>query len=77
MYEEDRNPRFARFDLSEIAKSFPETAETLLVDTYLTNEQAASARVFQWTGEPRPTTMRPVTNTSMCSPAKALSGWTT
>ena len=37
----------ARFDLSEIMRSFPETADTLLLDTYLTNEEAASARVFR------------------------------
>jgi mannose-6-phosphate isomerase-like protein (cupin superfamily) len=47
MDKEDQNPRFARFDLNEVAKSFPETAETLLLDTYLTNELAASARVFR------------------------------
>jgi hypothetical protein len=33
------------FDLDQIAKSFPETADTLLLDTYLPNEEAASARV--------------------------------
>jgi mannose-6-phosphate isomerase-like protein (cupin superfamily) len=38
---------FGRFDLAEIAKSFPEIADTLLLDTYLTNEEAASARVFR------------------------------
>ncbi|HUN85897.1 MAG TPA: cupin domain-containing protein [Terracidiphilus sp.] len=38
---------YQRFKPSEIAKSFPETAETLLLDTYLTNEAAASARVFR------------------------------
>jgi mannose-6-phosphate isomerase-like protein (cupin superfamily) len=37
----------ARFDLNEIARSFPPTADTLLLDTYLTNEAAASARVFR------------------------------
>ncbi len=37
----------ARFDLNEIAQSFPQTAQTLLLDTYLTNEPAASARVFR------------------------------
>ena len=47
MDQQDQSPDFGRFDLNEIAKSFPETAETLLVDTYLTNEQAASARVFR------------------------------
>ncbi|WP_263376976.1 cupin domain-containing protein [Granulicella aggregans] len=38
---------FGRFDLNEIARSFPETSETLLLDTYLTNEDAASSRVFR------------------------------
>ena len=47
MNQQDQTPDFGRFDLNEIAKSFPETAETLLVDTYLTNEQAASACVFR------------------------------
>src|SRR6201995_943559 len=40
-------PSFQRFNLSEIAHSFPETAETMLLDTYLTNEVAASSRVFR------------------------------
>jgi mannose-6-phosphate isomerase-like protein (cupin superfamily) len=40
-------PSHGRFDLAEIAKSFPETADTLLVDRYLTREDAASARVFR------------------------------
>ncbi|HUV69603.1 MAG TPA: cupin domain-containing protein [Terracidiphilus sp.] len=38
---------FQRFKPHEIAGSFPETAETMLLDTYLTNEAAASARVFR------------------------------
>ena len=38
---------YERFKPSEIARSFPETAETLLMDTYLTDEEAASARVFR------------------------------
>jgi mannose-6-phosphate isomerase-like protein (cupin superfamily) len=38
---------FQRFHLDEIARSFPETAETMLLDTYLTNEGAATARVFR------------------------------
>ena len=38
---------FGRFDIKEIAESFPETSDTLLMDTYLTNEVAASARVFR------------------------------
>ncbi len=36
-----------RFDVRAIAASFPDTAETLLLDRYLTNEPAASARVFR------------------------------
>jgi len=38
---------YQRFKPNEIARSFPETAETLLLDTYLTDEAAASARVFR------------------------------
>src|ERR1700677_1688696 len=40
-------PSFQRFRLHEVARSFPENAETLLLDTYLTDEEAASARVFR------------------------------
>jgi mannose-6-phosphate isomerase-like protein (cupin superfamily) len=36
-----------RFDVAQIAATFPETATTLLVDHYLTNREAASARVFR------------------------------
>ena len=36
-----------RFDIETIAKELPETAATLLVDTYLTNRLEASARVFR------------------------------
>ncbi len=43
----DINRRSARFDINEIAKSFPDAADTLLLDTYLTYEAAASARVFR------------------------------
>jgi mannose-6-phosphate isomerase-like protein (cupin superfamily) len=39
--------RSARFDLKEVMASFPPTADTLLLDTYLTNEEAASSRVFR------------------------------
>jgi mannose-6-phosphate isomerase-like protein (cupin superfamily) len=38
---------YQRFKPHEIARSFPETAETLLLDTYLTDEASASARVFR------------------------------
>ena len=37
----------ARFDLRAIMDQFPPTADTLLLDTYLTNEEAASSRVFR------------------------------
>ena len=38
---------YNRFKPNEIARSFPETAQTLLIDTYLTNEPAASSRVWR------------------------------
>jgi mannose-6-phosphate isomerase-like protein (cupin superfamily) len=38
---------YNRFKPHEIARSFPETAQTLLIDTYLTNEPAASSRVWR------------------------------
>ena len=40
-------PSTGRFDVAAIAASLPETAQTLLVDTYLTNREAASTRVFR------------------------------
>jgi mannose-6-phosphate isomerase-like protein (cupin superfamily) len=39
--------RYRRFDLNEVARTFPDTADTLLLDTYLTDEESASARVFR------------------------------
>ena len=36
-----------RFDVNEIARSFPETAETMLLDKYLSDEPEISARVFR------------------------------
>jgi mannose-6-phosphate isomerase-like protein (cupin superfamily) len=35
------------FDVAAIAKTLPETATTLLADVYLTNRDAASARIFR------------------------------
>lgn len=35
------------FDLGKIAANFPETADTMLIDTRLTDENHASARVFR------------------------------
>jgi mannose-6-phosphate isomerase-like protein (cupin superfamily) len=40
-------PDVGRFDLNEIAAAFPAQAETLLLDTYLTDEESGSARVFR------------------------------
>lgn len=37
----------ARFDLKAVAAALPERAETLVVDTYLTDREAASSRVFR------------------------------
>jgi hypothetical protein len=42
-----------RFDVAKIAATLPETATTLLVDHYLTNREAASARVFRAIDTPR------------------------
>jgi len=36
-----------RFDLNQIARTFPDRADTLLLDTYLTDEPIASTRVFR------------------------------
>jgi mannose-6-phosphate isomerase-like protein (cupin superfamily) len=38
---------FHRFKLHEIAAAFPETAESLLLDTYLTDSEHASSRLFR------------------------------
>ena len=35
------------FDVAALAAALPESAQTLLVDTYLTNRPAASARIFR------------------------------
>jgi mannose-6-phosphate isomerase-like protein (cupin superfamily) len=40
-------PDFGSFDVIAIANSFPDTAETLLLGSYLTDEEAASVRVFR------------------------------
>jgi mannose-6-phosphate isomerase-like protein (cupin superfamily) len=45
---EDRTPsNTATFDLRAIARNFPATAATMLIDTRLTDEVHASARVFR------------------------------
>lgn len=37
----------SRFHLHQIAAAFPDTTETMLLDTYLTDEPSASSRVFR------------------------------
>jgi mannose-6-phosphate isomerase-like protein (cupin superfamily) len=39
--------RTALFDIKEIAGNFPATADTMLIDTRLTDEHHASSRVFR------------------------------
>ncbi len=46
MSEHDAN-QTAAFDIRAIAASFPPSAQTLLLDTRLTDREAASARVFR------------------------------
>lgn len=43
----DTDEKTGRFDVAAIAKSLPESAKTLLVDTYLTDRPAASCRIFR------------------------------
>lgn len=47
MDRQEHRPDFGWFDVNAIASSFPATAETLLLDRYLTDEDAASVRVFR------------------------------
>lgn len=47
MSSSDSQALSARFDIAAIAAQFPETADTLLVDKYLTNNPHASIRVFR------------------------------
>ena len=44
---DEKYPAFARFDPLAIARGFPASADTLLLDRYLTNEPGSSARVFR------------------------------
>lgn len=45
--DEAARGKSARFDVAAIAAGFPPTASTLLIDRYLTNREAASARIFR------------------------------
>ena len=47
MSEPDPQSTSGRFDIAEVAASFPESAETLLIDRYLADRPSASARVFR------------------------------
>jgi mannose-6-phosphate isomerase-like protein (cupin superfamily) len=47
MSSSDSQTVSARFDIAAIAAQFPATADTLLVDKYLTNNPHASIRVFR------------------------------
>ncbi len=47
MSDDGAKPAYGRFDLRAIAAAMPDTADSLLLDHYLTNEEAASARVFR------------------------------
>jgi mannose-6-phosphate isomerase-like protein (cupin superfamily) len=47
MDQNQPRPQSGRFDLNEIARSFPDSAETLLLDRYLTDQPSASARAFR------------------------------
>jgi len=45
--EQDNLEESARFDVNEIAGSFPDHAESLFLDKYLVDRKVASARVFR------------------------------
>jgi mannose-6-phosphate isomerase-like protein (cupin superfamily) len=47
MPDKDLQDRSALFDINTIAKNFPATADTMLIDTRLTDEVEASSRVFR------------------------------
>jgi mannose-6-phosphate isomerase-like protein (cupin superfamily) len=47
MSNAEKELRSGRFDIGGIAASLPESAQTLLVDHYLTDRPGASARVFR------------------------------
>ncbi|GBQ89443.1 cupin domain-containing protein [Asaia krungthepensis] len=47
MSEDFNLPQGGRFDLHAIASQFPETAATMLLDTYLTDSESRSIRLFR------------------------------
>jgi mannose-6-phosphate isomerase-like protein (cupin superfamily) len=44
---DNKQDTFGRFDLRALAASLPDTADTLLIDRYLTDRASASARIFR------------------------------
>jgi mannose-6-phosphate isomerase-like protein (cupin superfamily) len=45
---EPKSPKTSgSFNILQIAAAFPETAETMLLDTYVTDQESASTRVFR------------------------------
>ncbi len=47
MTDDAQSTAQGRFDIAAIATALPETANTLLVDRYLTNRESANSRVFR------------------------------
>jgi mannose-6-phosphate isomerase-like protein (cupin superfamily) len=47
MTEDTVSQDHGRFNIAEIAGSFPATSKTLLIDRYLTDRERGSARVFR------------------------------
>lgn len=47
MTDQNTENHSSRFDLNEVARSFPEAAKTLLLDRYLVDRETASVRVFR------------------------------
>jgi mannose-6-phosphate isomerase-like protein (cupin superfamily) len=47
MTVQDNEHESSRFDLNELAQSFPDHAESLLLDRYLVDRESASARLFR------------------------------
>jgi hypothetical protein len=75
MGEQERTADFNRFDVFEIASKFPDTADTMLLDTYLTNEEAASSRIIR-VYKPFPPHYHPTCDeSSTYFAAKGFSGW--
>lgn len=74
MNEAKAETKTGRFDVMALAAELPETAKTMLADTYLTDREASSARVFRvYRAVPRTITRR-ATSTSTASRGAVRSG---